>query len=71
MPFIVQVFDMQAVICSDVRVYILLFQGKFWNKRTCTVWSPAILKQSSVWMLFLATGEFPALGSGSEAPSGP
>lgn len=49
--------------------FILLFQGKFRNKRTCTVWFPAILKQSSVWLLFLATGQFPTLGSGSEAPS--
>lgn len=69
-PFIVQVFDVQSVICSDVRVYILLFQGRFRNKRTRTVWFPAILKQSSGWLLFLATGEFPALGPGSEAPGG-
>lgn len=26
------------------------------------MWSDPIFKRSSVWLLFLATGEFPALG---------
>lgn len=33
------------------------------------MWSP-IFKRSSVWLLFLASGEFPALGPGGGAPNG-
>lgn len=70
-PLIVPVFvNRQTVIRSDTAACVLAVSGEGKKKRTCTVWSPPIFKRSSVWLLFLATGEFPALGPGGGAPNG-
>lgn len=75
---------MNAVNCSSVGkqthgnllgrggLHFGLSANVFLKKNTekCTVWSFLILKRSSVWLLCLATGEFPALGPAGEAPNG-
>lgn len=61
-----------TIIHWDVGACILAFQQMFWKKKgeKCTVWSCLILKRSSVWLLCLASSEFPALGPVGGAPNG-
>lgn len=60
----------QAVIRLDTEACIFTVLREGCKRRACIMWSGPIFKQSSVWLLFLATGEFPAVGPGGGGPNG-